>query len=116
MTAIKGWRHFHPNTNEIVMSTSFFQHGFGLPSCDFLRGLLHHYKIELIHLNPNLILQIAIFIHLCEAYLAVHPNIIFSWNTSPAPTSIKSLARWHPSSPASWLPHPTFENISQGLA
>jgi hypothetical protein len=45
-----------PNTNEIVVSTSFFQRGFGLPSCDFLRGLLHHYKIELVHLNPNSIL------------------------------------------------------------
>jgi hypothetical protein len=41
------------NTNEIVVSTSFFQCGFGLPSCDFLYGLLHHYKIELVHMNPN---------------------------------------------------------------
>jgi hypothetical protein len=65
-----------PNTNEIVVSTSFLQCGFGLPSCDFLRGLLHHYKIELINLNPNLIFQIAILIHLCEAYLAMHPNFL----------------------------------------
>jgi hypothetical protein len=63
-----------PNTNEIVVSNSFFQRGFGLPSCDFFHGLLHYYKIELVHLNPNLILQIAIFVHLCEAYLAVPPN------------------------------------------
>jgi hypothetical protein len=53
-----------PNTNEIVVSTAFFQRGFGPPACDFLHNLLHHYKIELIHLNPNCILQIAIFIHL----------------------------------------------------
>ena len=63
-----------PNTNEIVVSKSFFQRGFGLPACDFFCGLLNHFKIELIHLNPNSILQIAVFVHLCEAYLAVLPN------------------------------------------
>jgi hypothetical protein len=65
-----------PNTNEIVVSLSFFQRKFGLPACDFFRGLLNYYKIELIHLNPNSILQIAIFVHLCEAYLTVLPNVV----------------------------------------
>jgi hypothetical protein len=50
----------------------FFQCGFGLPACDFLRGLLDHYQIELVHLNPNSILQI--FVHLCEAFLGIPPN------------------------------------------
>jgi hypothetical protein len=63
-----------PNTNEIVVFFPFFQRGFGLPSCDFLRELLDHYQIELVHLNPNSILQIAIFIHLCEAFLRISPN------------------------------------------
>jgi hypothetical protein len=27
-----------PNTNEIMVLASFFQHGFGLPVCDFLRA------------------------------------------------------------------------------
>jgi hypothetical protein len=45
-----------PNTNKIVVFSSFFQRGFGLPACDFFRGLLDHYKIELVHLNPNSIL------------------------------------------------------------
>jgi hypothetical protein len=44
-----------PNNNEIVVPTSF-QRGFGLPTYEFLHGLLHHYQIELIHLNPNSIL------------------------------------------------------------
>jgi hypothetical protein len=51
-----------PNTNEIMVSTSFFQRGLNLPCCKFLRGLLHHYTIELVHVNPNSILQI--FVHL----------------------------------------------------
>jgi hypothetical protein len=49
-----------PNTIEIVVFSSFFQRGFGLLACDFLRGHIDHYQIELVHLNPNSILQIAI--------------------------------------------------------
>jgi hypothetical protein len=62
-----------PNTNEIVVFSSFFQCGFGLPACDFFHGLLDHYKIKLVHLNPSVILQIAVFVHLCEAFLGVLP-------------------------------------------
>jgi hypothetical protein len=53
---------------------SFFQQGFGLPTYNLLRGLLQHYQIKLVHLKPNSILQIAIFVHLCEAFLAIPPN------------------------------------------
>jgi hypothetical protein len=63
-----------PNTNEIAVFSSFFQHRFGLPTCDFFYGLLDHYHIELVHLNPNSILQIAVFVHLCEAFLGIPPN------------------------------------------
>lgn len=51
-----------------------FEHGFGLPYCSFFRGLLHFYGLELINLNPNSILDIAIFIHLCEAFLGIRPH------------------------------------------
>jgi hypothetical protein len=63
-----------PNTNEIVVFSSFFQREFGLPACDFFCGLLDHYKIKLVHLNPNSILQITVFIHLCKAFLGIPPN------------------------------------------
>jgi hypothetical protein len=63
-----------PNTTEIVVFSSFFQCRFGLPAYDFLRGLLDHSQIELIHLNPNSILQIAIFVHLWEALLGISPS------------------------------------------
>jgi hypothetical protein len=42
-----------------------------LPTSDFFRGLLFHYGIQLHHLNPNSILHIAIFVHLCEAFLGI---------------------------------------------
>src|SRR5438105_1281635 len=62
------------NTGEIVVFESFFYHGFSVPTSRFFRGLLHFYKIELVHLNPNSILHIAAFIHLCEAYLGIEPH------------------------------------------
>ena len=40
----------------------------------FLHKLLPYYGISLIHLNPNLILHLAIFINLCEAYLGIEPH------------------------------------------
>ena len=64
-----------PNTNEIVVLKPYFQRGFGLPSCSFLRLLLEHYQIELVNLHPNSILQIAIFVHFCEAFLAISPDL-----------------------------------------
>jgi hypothetical protein len=63
-----------PNTNEIVVFRSFFQHRFDLLVCDFLRRLLHNYQMEPAHLNPNSILHIVIFIHLCEHFLGIPPN------------------------------------------
>jgi hypothetical protein len=63
-----------PNTKETVVIFSFFQRGFGLPTYDFLHGLLDHYKIELVHLNPNCIIQIVVFVHLCEAFLGIPHN------------------------------------------
>jgi hypothetical protein len=63
-----------PNTKEIVVFSSVFQQGFGLPSSDFLQGLLLHYQIELDHFNHNSILQISVFVHLCEAFQGIPPN------------------------------------------
>src|SRR6266540_3726247 len=62
------------DTKEIVVFTSFFYWGFLLPSSSFFRGLLRFYGIKLVNLNPNSILQISAFIHLCEAFLGVCPH------------------------------------------
>jgi hypothetical protein len=40
----------------------------------FFRGLLDFYTLNLIHLNPNYVLQIAIFVHICESYLGIIPH------------------------------------------
>lgn len=62
------------SSSEIVVFAPFFEAGFGLPAGPFFRGMLNYYGIELHHLNPNSILQISIFIHLCEAFLGVDPH------------------------------------------
>ena len=61
------------DTHGRVILAPFFIRGLGLPICSFVRGLLRFYSIDLTHLNPNSILQIAIFIHLCEAFLGIPP-------------------------------------------
>jgi hypothetical protein len=53
---------------------TFFQWGFGLPACDFLCSILQHYRIELVHLNPNSILQISVFVYLCKTFLGIPPS------------------------------------------
>jgi hypothetical protein len=63
-----------------MVFTSFSQHGFGLPVCDFLRGLLDHDQIKQVHVNPNSILQITVFVHFCEAYLGIPPNFLLFKN------------------------------------
>src|SRR6266542_4886421 len=62
------------NTGEIVVFEHFFYWGFALPTNDFFWGLLHWYGIELVNLNPNSILHIATFIHLCEVFLGIRPH------------------------------------------
>jgi hypothetical protein len=63
-----------PDTGEIVVFESFFRRGFGLPLSPFARDILAFYGLELVHLNPNSILHLSIFVHLCEAYLAIRPH------------------------------------------
>jgi hypothetical protein len=57
-----------------VIFLMHIKRGFGVPAGDFLRGLLHFYCIELVHLAPNSITIISTFIHLCEAYLGIAPH------------------------------------------
>jgi hypothetical protein len=57
----------------MVVFRSFYEKGLGLPTGSFLCGLLHYYGLEVTHLKPNSITQIAIFIHLCEGFLGITP-------------------------------------------
>jgi hypothetical protein len=62
------------DTHESVVYVPFLVRDLALPISPFFRGLLEFYNLNLTHLNPNSILQISIFVHLCEAYLEVLPQ------------------------------------------
>lgn len=65
------------NKTEALVFASFFEHGFGIPLGSYFRGLLHHYGIEVMQLNPNSILVISFFVHLCESYLGIARYLIY---------------------------------------
>ena len=58
----------------MVSFTHFHKRGFVTPAHRFLWGLLHYYKIEVQHLNPNGIQHMAAFIALCEGFLGISPH------------------------------------------
>jgi hypothetical protein len=55
----------------VVSFTAFHERGFSVPLHLFLCSLLRYYDLELHHLTPSRVLQIFIFITLCEAYLGL---------------------------------------------
>ena len=59
---------------DVVSFAPFHDRGLMIPPHLFFRGLLHHYQIELQHLNPTEIQHIAAFIALCEGYLGIEPH------------------------------------------
>jgi hypothetical protein len=62
------------DSHESVVYVPFLIRGLALPISPFFRGLLDFYELNLTHLNPNSILQISIFVHLCEAFLGILPH------------------------------------------
>jgi hypothetical protein len=64
-------------TGQTVVFLAHIERRFGVPVGDFRRGLLHFYRIELVHLAPNSITIIATFIHLYEAYLDICHTLKF---------------------------------------
>ena len=80
---------------EVVLFKSFVECGLSIPICDFLQGLLFYWGIQLHHLTPSSMLHISIFVHLCEAFLGIHPHFdlfkcLFSLNPHP---NIRNIAR-----------------------
>jgi hypothetical protein len=62
------------DTHESIIYIPFLIHGLALPISPFFRDLLDFYHLNLTHLNPNSILQVSVFVHLCEAFLGVLPH------------------------------------------
>jgi hypothetical protein len=58
----------YEGVKEIVIFQHFVKRGLAIPTCDFLRGLLFDYGIQLHHLNPNSVLHMAIL------FISVRPS------------------------------------------
>jgi len=89
----------HEGDQETIVFKDYILRGFGIPSFDFFHGLLFHcgaypnllgkkgYVVVVVvvvllfhcgiqahHLNPNSILYISIFVHLCKTFLGIEPH------------------------------------------
>jgi hypothetical protein len=60
-------------TGETVVFLAHIERGFSVSTGDFLRGLLHFYRIELVHLAPNSITIISTFVHLPQHHASFPP-------------------------------------------
>jgi hypothetical protein len=62
------------DTYEAVIFMPFLTQGLALLVSPFFRGLLDFYSLNLMHLNPNFVLQVVVFVHLCKAFLGILPH------------------------------------------
>jgi len=69
-----------PLDGYVVSFTHFHERGLATPAHKFLWGLLHYYKIELQHLNPNGIQHMTAFITRCEGFLGINPHFDLWWH------------------------------------
>jgi hypothetical protein len=53
----------------VVLFVTFHERDFSVPAERFIRGVLFEYGLQLQHLNPNNIQQMAVFEAMCEGYL-----------------------------------------------
>ena len=66
----------NPPPGYVVCFLSFLDRGFGTPDGRLIRAILHYYEVELHNLNPNSVMQAAVFATVCEGFLGVPPH----WN------------------------------------
>jgi hypothetical protein len=55
----------------LVSFVAFHECGFSVPDGRFIRGMLFEYGLQLQHLNPNSIQQMAAFEAMCKGYLRI---------------------------------------------
>ena len=58
----------------VVCFLSFLEWGFGTPANRLIRAILHYYEVELHNLNPNSVMQAAVFSMVCEGFLGIPPH------------------------------------------
>jgi hypothetical protein len=64
----------NPPYGYIVTFIRHNERGFAAPASRFMRGLCHHYGVELHNFAPNAISQAATFVGVCEGFLGILVN------------------------------------------
>jgi hypothetical protein len=70
----------------VVLFVAFHERSFSVPAAWFIRGVLFVYGLQLQHLNPNSIQQMAAFEAMCKGYLGIsaHWHLFQYSSGSPA--------------------------------
>jgi hypothetical protein len=63
------------NQDEIPMFGRFVERRLALPASEFFKGMLRYYSIKYLHLDPNVIFHISVFVHFCEAFVGIKPHL-----------------------------------------
>jgi hypothetical protein len=61
--------------DEVPMFARFVERELALPASDFFKGLLQYYGIEYLNLNPNGVFHVFVFVHFCEAFVGIKPQL-----------------------------------------
>jgi hypothetical protein len=64
-----------PQPGEAVVFYDHFARGLALPASNFLRQFLDQFHLQPHHIGANVMMVLAAFVTLCEAYLGIWPNI-----------------------------------------
>jgi hypothetical protein len=64
----------NPPFGYVVSFIRFHKRGFTVPASRFMRALCYHYSVELHNFAPNVILQAATFVGVCEGFLGIPVN------------------------------------------
>ena len=63
-----------PKSRERVVFLPHFIRGLGFPLHPFVCGLMYYYGLDFHNLAPNFVLNISVFIVVCEAFLCIQPH------------------------------------------
>ncbi|KAE8786584.1 hypothetical protein D1007_39567 [Hordeum vulgare] len=64
-----------PAAGEVVVFVEHFYRCFGLPASSFFAEWLHFFGLQLDHLAPNAILELAAFVVLCEGFMGMEHRV-----------------------------------------
>jgi hypothetical protein len=68
-----------PPSGYVVSFMAFHERSFSVPAGRFIRGVLFAYRLQLQHLNPNNVQQMAAFEAMCEGFLDISAHWHLFW-------------------------------------